>query len=74
MTLNKSSLDLNNIEKNISNMDPENVLKRGYTITRLNGKALTSILQVKEGDMIDTTLLDGNIISIAKSTKKPTDQ
>jgi exodeoxyribonuclease VII large subunit len=74
MILKESSLGLNNIEKNISNMDPANVLKRGYSITRLNGKSVTSILQVKNGDVIDTTLLDGNVSSIVKSTKKTTDQ
>lgn len=74
LILKKSSLGLENVEKNISNMDPENVLKRGYTITRLNGKSVTSIFQIKNGDVLNTTTVDGSISSIVKSTNKPTDQ
>lgn len=54
---------VSNMEKNISNMDPENVLKRGYSITKLNGKSLKSADGVKAGDTIQTLLYEGNIIS-----------
>lgn len=69
-----SLLELNNIEKNIANMSPSNVLKRGYSITLLNGKAVKSIAQVKNGDTLNTTLFEGNIISIVNSTNKETGQ
>jgi len=59
-----SNNELQNIEKNISNMSPSNVLKRGYSITYYNGKALTQIEQVKSGDTLKTTLFEGEIISI----------
>ncbi len=61
---------LNNIEKNIQNMSPENVLKRGYSITLLNGKPVRSYMQVGEGDILNTTLYEGKIISIVNLTKK----
>ena len=51
-----------------------NILKRGYSITLLNGKTVKSIAQVKSGDLINTIVFEGNIISIVKSTKKTTDQ
>ncbi|MFY8109441.1 MAG: exodeoxyribonuclease VII large subunit [Bacteroidia bacterium] len=63
-------LELSNIEKNISNMSPSNVLKRGYSITLLNGKAIKSLDQLKSGDTINTTVFEGNIISIVNSTNK----
>lgn len=69
-----SLLELNNIEKNIANMSPTNVLKRGYSITLLNGKAVKTISQVKSGDIINTTVFEGNITSIVNSTNKTTDQ
>jgi len=59
-------MDLNGIEKNISNMSPQNVLKRGYSITRINGKALKNGLSLKEGDILNTELYEGNITSIVK--------
>ncbi len=47
--------------------DPKNVLKKGYSITLHNGKALTSASEVKSGDVIETQLFDGKILSEVKS-------
>ena len=58
------------LEKNINNMSPDNVLKRGYSITLHNGKAIKSFKSVKEGDNIDTIVFEGNIRSIVKSSQK----
>jgi exodeoxyribonuclease VII large subunit len=63
-------LELNGIEKNIANMSPTNVLKRGYSITLLNGKSVKDISQIKNGDVLDTILHEGKIVSIVKSTNK----
>jgi exodeoxyribonuclease VII large subunit len=62
--------EMNSIEKNVANMSPENVLKRGYSITLLNNKSVTDISQVKEGDQLNTIVHKGNIISIVNSTNK----
>lgn len=67
-------LELNNIEKNVSNMSPLNVLKRGYSITLIGGKPVTSIAQVKSGDTLNTTVFDGDIISVVNSTNKAIDK
>jgi exodeoxyribonuclease VII large subunit len=40
-------------------LDPVNVLKRGYTITSLNGQILKSVRQVKINDLISTKFSDG---------------
>lgn len=42
---------------------PENTLQRGYSITRINGKALTEASNIKAGDKIETTLATGKITS-----------
>ncbi|MBI4653598.1 MAG: exodeoxyribonuclease VII large subunit [Nitrospirae bacterium] len=68
--LNQTHLAVNNYEKSISIMSPINILKRGYTITLLNGAAIKSYQQVKEGDILNTLVVDGNIISNVKSVKK----
>jgi exodeoxyribonuclease VII large subunit len=71
----KSTLiELNSIEKNVINMSPQNVLKRGYSITLLNGKAVKNISKVISGDTLNTKVFEGNIISIVKSTNKTTEQ
>ncbi len=57
-------LGIENIEKNIHNMSPENVLKRGYSITYLNGKSVSTFKDLKEGDLLKTTLNEGSVTSI----------
>lgn len=53
-----------NLETVIRVLDPNNTLRRGYSITRLKGKALKSIKDVGPGDVIVTSLADGEIRSI----------
>lgn len=56
-------LELSGLEKNVGVMDPLHVLKRGFTITTVNGKVLKSIDQVTEGDELVTTVADGSVTS-----------
>jgi exodeoxyribonuclease VII large subunit len=62
--------EVSSIEKSVQNMDPENVLKRGYSITRLNGKAVKSIAVLKPHDTLNTVVADGQVISEVKSVKE----
>ena len=45
------------------NLDPQLLLRRGYSITLVGGKALRDPSQVKQGDKIETRLEKGTIIS-----------
>jgi len=65
----KTTLALNNIEKYIAVLNPVNVLKRGYSITLLNGKALKSRSDVQKGDTLNTILRDGIVTSKVTSTQ-----
>jgi exodeoxyribonuclease VII large subunit len=62
---------LNTTEQNLTNLSPRNVLKRGYSITQLNGISIRSFDQVKEGNLLNTLLYDGNVLSTVKSANKP---
>lgn len=55
---------LNEIEKNVQLLDPIHVLKRGFSISMFNGKSIQGVDQVKDGDVIETRILDGTIQSI----------
>ena len=68
--LNIRNKEINNIEKFVSVLNPENVLKRGYSITLLNGNVLKSNKDVKKGDTLNTILVDGSIISNVISKQK----
>jgi exodeoxyribonuclease VII large subunit len=54
---------LENITRLIKMADPAQLLKRGFSVTRINGKAVQSIADVQEGDIVETLLLDGKLQS-----------
>jgi len=64
---------LHSIKKNVTNMSPERVLQRGFSITLKNGKAVKSIEDIKAGDTLETLVADGTINSEVKSAKKEND-
>ncbi len=51
-------------------LSPENVLKRGYSITTINGKAVHSVNDVQKGDHIITVIKDGKIYSKIENTEQ----
>ncbi len=60
------AIRLENAERNIANMSPQNVLKRGFSITLHNGRAITDATMVKAGDELETMLQNGSIITEVK--------
>ena len=61
LTMEKHRLDM--LEERAKNLDPQRLLRRGYSITFANGKALRDPSQVKPGDKIETRLEKGTITS-----------
>lgn len=59
----KAQQQLEMLDQKTQILSPVHVLKRGYSITRLNGKSVTTIEQVKDGDVIKTEVLNGIISS-----------
>ena len=51
------------LEGRAQNLDPQLLLRRGYSITLVGGKALRDPSQVKQGDKIETRLEKGTITS-----------
>lgn len=66
----KQRTELLNAEKNVSILDPINVVRRGFTITLNKGKAIKSFTEAAEGDTITTITSDGTIISAVINSKK----
>lgn len=65
----KQSVELLNMEKNVNLLDPAHVVRRGFTITLKNGKAIKSFTEVAAGDTITTVMVDGTIISAVINSK-----
>lgn len=61
--LDKEKIKLENIEIKLNLLNPENILKKGYSLTLVEGKIVKSINSVKKGSIIDTKFSDGIIKS-----------
>jgi exodeoxyribonuclease VII large subunit len=44
-------------------LDPRNILKRGFTITSMNGVIITSATKIRKGDVISTRFRNGSVDS-----------
>lgn len=61
--LNKEHNRLDILENKIKNASPERILKLGFTITRINGKAVKDATLLHKGDMIETEFAQGKVKS-----------
>lgn len=61
------------LEKSVSILDPVNVLRRGYSITLSDGKAITNSAELANGAQITTLLADGSVESHVIRTLKPSE-
>lgn len=58
---------LSQIELMLQSYDPQLLLKRGYSITLMNGRAVRDPKELKAGDEIETRIEKGTIRSVVKS-------
>ena len=52
-------------------LNPSATLKRGYSITRIDGKAVTCLTSAKPGAILETQIAEGSIISTVSETSQP---
>jgi exodeoxyribonuclease VII large subunit len=69
-TIRTEKKNLNLIQEKLRLVDPQNILKRGYSLTMMNGKILKSIQLVKVGDLLETRLSDGIVESKVEKIEK----
>ncbi|MFN7181345.1 MAG: exodeoxyribonuclease VII large subunit [Planctomycetota bacterium] len=65
--LKKHNNKINTFEQIITFADPQNILKRGYSITYYQDKVLKSVRELKRNETIYTKLYEGKIESMIKS-------
>lgn len=58
------------LEHQVRTASPEHLLKRGYSITLLDGRAVTDISMLKEGDVVTTRYAKGESQSVIMKIKK----
>ncbi len=54
------------MERMLATINPANTLKKGYTITKVDGKAAKSASEIMQGNLITTIFWDGEVKSIVK--------
>jgi exodeoxyribonuclease VII large subunit len=69
MLIRQNEQILQGMEKNVNMLDPVNILKRGFSITLLNGKAIKKSTDIKIDDTITTILANGQIVSEVKKVE-----
>ncbi len=62
----KETVRLSNLSDMVGVLSPSNTLRRGYSITRVDGKAVSDASNLKPGQTIETQLDKGKIISVVK--------
>lgn len=67
LTNNEQRID--GVAKRVELLDPRNVMKRGWSITRTrDGRVLRSVTEVAPGDPITTLVADGTVVSTVDSS------
>lgn len=71
--LRRERLRLESSSRLLEALSPEATLRRGYSITRVDGHAITSAWDIAPGQQIETILASGKIISTAADCKPADD-
>ena len=62
------------LKKRTELVDPRNILLRGYSMTLMEGKSISTIKNIKPGSLLETRLYDGSIYSKVEHTSKKNDK
>ena len=55
--------ELKNLSKNIELLSPKNILKRGYSITRKDGRIIKDASKLKSGELVEIEFFEGKAVS-----------
>lgn len=66
----KETHHLQLLEQQVNAASPEHLLKKGYSITLLNGKAITDIANLQKGDVVTTRYAKGETQSVITKIKR----
>lgn len=69
LPLERAAEKLRNLSELAGVLDPRNTLRRGYSVTRIAGRAVTDAATMKTGDKIVTTLFSGTLTSQITATE-----
>jgi exodeoxyribonuclease VII large subunit len=56
-------IKIENLQKTLNLVSIETTLKRGFSITKINGKVVTKVTETYAGAVVETILSDGSVVS-----------
>lgn len=68
--INSKQEELKQLDKQLSLLHPDQVLKRGYSISLLNGRAVRDAAVLKPEDRLETVFYKGSVVSKIESINK----
>lgn len=72
--INRSRDYLTLLKKRTELVDPQNILRRGYSITLMNGKPVLSVKNIRPGNRLETRLHQGTVFSQVEQTSGNNDK
>lgn len=69
LKIDRAKQNLVNLKRLLQSLDPENVLKKGYALVKLNNKIVSNANQLKAGDEVETFIKDTKIVSVVSSVE-----
>ena len=64
MLMQRRMRECDDLDGKLRLLSPDNVLRRGYSITLKDGKAVTNAADLRPGDKIVTKLHEGEAVSV----------
>ena len=61
--------DVSQLHQTIEQSDPSTILRKGFTLSYLNGKRVATITDIKAGDELESVFADGSVFSSVKRIK-----
>lgn len=66
-TIERETMRVASLNDKVQILSPKNTLKRGYSLTSKNGKIITDISNLEDGDIITTEFFNGKVYSQIKN-------
>jgi len=69
LKIDRAKQNLVNLKRLLQSLDPQNVLKKGYALVKLNNKIISNANQLQKGNEIETYIKNTKIVSIISSVE-----
>ncbi len=69
LKIDRAKQNLVNLKRLLQSLDPENVLKKGYALVKLNNKIVSNANQLKAGDEVETYIKDTKVVSVVSDVQ-----